>query len=259
MSNTQSTLRILEKTNLAREIDAFLIDRRARALSPRTIDYYDEKLTLFRAYLQAQGIRAVESITAPIVRRFMLELSKTHNPGGVHAVYRAVKAFLRWYDVEVEPEGWSNPMAKVRAPKVPQEPLQPVSLPDLRAMLATCKGKSLGDRRANALMLALLDTGLRASELIGLNVADVDMRTGAVMVRHGKGGRFRSVFLGSKARRALASYLRVRADVGEAAPLFARITGGRLSYAGLRDIVRRRASKAAISPAPTLHSFRRAF
>ena len=97
MSNAQSTLRILEKTNLAREINAFLIDRRARALSPRTIGYYDEKLTLFRAYLQDQGIRLVESITAPIVRRFMLELSKTHNPGGVHAVYRAAKVFLRWY------------------------------------------------------------------------------------------------------------------------------------------------------------------
>ncbi|HUV95605.1 MAG TPA: hypothetical protein VMX14_12375, partial [Anaerolineae bacterium] len=67
MSNTQSTLRILEKTNLAREINAFLIDRRARALSRRTIDYYDEKLTLFRAYLQGEGIRVVESITAPIV------------------------------------------------------------------------------------------------------------------------------------------------------------------------------------------------
>ena len=82
MSNTQSTLRILEKANLAQEIDAFLIDRRARALSPRTLDYYEQKLTLFRAYLQGEGIRAVESITAPIVRRFMLELSKTHNPGG---------------------------------------------------------------------------------------------------------------------------------------------------------------------------------
>ena len=100
MSKTQSTLRIREEANLDREIDAFLIDRRARALSSRTIDYYNEKLTLFRAYLQAQGIRAVESITAPIVRRFMLELSKMHNPGGVHAAYRAVRAFLRWYDAE---------------------------------------------------------------------------------------------------------------------------------------------------------------
>jgi len=62
MSKTQSTLRIREKANLDREIDAFLIDRRARALSPRTIDYYDEKLTLFRAYLQAQGLRASELI-----------------------------------------------------------------------------------------------------------------------------------------------------------------------------------------------------
>jgi len=105
MSTRQSTLRILEKTNLDREIDAFLIDRRARALSARTIDYDDEKLTLFRAYLQAQGIRAVESITAPIVRRFMPELSKTHNPGGVHAVYRAVRVLTERGEIKQDPPG----------------------------------------------------------------------------------------------------------------------------------------------------------
>jgi len=65
--------------------------------------------------------------------------------------------------------------------------------------------------------------------------------------------------VGGKARRALASYLRVRADVGDAAPLFATVTGGRLTYAGLRAVVRRRASKAGISTAPTLPSFRRDF
>ena len=259
MSQPKSTLRIRQKTNLDRELGAFLIDRRARGLSPGTLRFYTQKLHPLHRYLQSQGILNVESITAPIVRRFLLEFSVTHNPGGVHAVYRAVKAFLRWYELEAEPEGWKNPMPKVRAPKVPQEALEPISLEDLRAMLATCKGKSLGDRRDKALMLALVDTGLRASELTGLNVADVDMRTGAVMVRHGKGGKFRSVFLGSKARRALVSYLRMRAEVDDKAALFVTVMGGRLTYSGLRDIVRRRASKAGISPAPTLHSFRRAF
>lgn len=256
---TAPALRILTSSQLVLDVQGFLLDRRARALSPRTIDYYDEKLTLFRSYLQGEGIRVVESITAPIVRRFMLELSKTHNPGGVHVVYRAVKVFLRWYDAEVEPEGWTNPMSKVRGPKVYQEPLEPVSLDNLRAMLATCKGKALADRRDKVVMVALLDTGVRASELIALNAGDVNMRTGTVMVRHGKGNKFRTVFLGSKSRRALVSYLRARDDAGEASPLFASIDGGRLHYSSLRDIVRRRAAKADINPAPRLHSFRRAF
>ena len=259
MTPLNSTLRILEKANLAQEIDAFLIDRRARALSPRTIDYYAQKLTPFRVYLQAQGITAVESITAPIVRRFLLQLSETHNAGGMHAVYRAVKAFLRWYETEVEPEGWTNPMAKVKAPKVPLELLEPLHLDDLRAMLATCRSKCPADLRDRAVMLALLDAGLRAGELIALNAGDVDMRTGTVTVRHGKGNRFRFVFLGGKSRRALVSHLRMRDKVGDVEPLFATIDGGRLHYSSLRDIVRRRAARGDIYPAPTLHSFRRAF
>ena len=84
MSSTENALRILQKANLAREIDAFLIDRQARGLSPRTVKYYEDKLGLLREYLTTRGIVAVESINAPILRRLLLELSTTHNPGGVH-------------------------------------------------------------------------------------------------------------------------------------------------------------------------------
>jgi len=259
MSKGQSTLRIREKANLDREIDAFLIDRQARGLSPRTVKYYEGKLGLLREYLTTRGIVAVESINAPILRRLLLELSTTHNPGGVHCIYRAVRAFLNWYEAEVEPEGWSNPIAKVNPPKLSQEPLEPVSLEDLRAMLATCRSKSLMDRRDKAILLVLLDTGLRASEFLAVDIGDIDMATGSILVRRGKGSKFRTAFVGSKARRALVSYLRMRLHLGDAKPLFATLSGNRLTYSGLRCAVRRRAARAGVEPAPTLHSFRRAF
>lgn len=103
MPQAKSTLRIRQKTNLDRELEAFLIDRRARGLSLGTLRFYTQKLHPLHRYLQSQGTLNVESITAPIVRRFLLEFSVTHNPGGVHAVYRAVKAFLRWYELAVHP------------------------------------------------------------------------------------------------------------------------------------------------------------
>lgn len=182
-----------------------------------------------------------------MLRRFVLEISETHNPGGVHAVYRAVNAFLRWYDLEVEPEHWKNPMPKVKAPRVPLEPLEPASLGDVKAMLSTCKSRTLPDLRDKAILLLLLDTGCRASEVTALSVGDVDMHTGVVMVCRGNGAKFRTVF-GGKARRALSAYLRSRGSIAEKEPLFAGNTGGRLRYEALRDIVYRRARRAGVPP-----------
>ena len=264
MSPTKSTLRIrhfslvAQTTDLDHEIDAFPIDRRARGLSSGTIRFYTQKLKPFRDYLRSLDISAPEAITAPIVRRFLLDFGTTHNPGGVHAVYRTIKAFLRWYEQEVEPEDWKNPMPKVRPPRVPREPLKPVELSDMRAMIATCRMKTLLDLRDKVILLTLLDTGCRASEVTSLNVGDVDLHSGSVMVRRGKGGKWRTVFLGSKTRRALIAYLRLHRDASDQDPLFATTQGGRLKYESLRDIVRRRAVRADL-PAPTLHSFRRAF
>jgi hypothetical protein len=62
-----------------------------------------------------------------------------HNPGGIHAIYRSVKAFLRWYENEVEPENWHNPIKKIKSPKIPIEPLEPADLQDISAMIATCR------------------------------------------------------------------------------------------------------------------------
>ena len=259
MPESKSTLRIRQIPNLDREVDAFLIDRRARALSPGTIRFYRQKLVHFQLFLRECSILDVESITAPLVRRFLLQFSASHTPGGVHAVYRSVKAFLRWYELEVEPQDWKNPMPKVRPPKVPLTLLEPVEILEVKKMLATCKSKHPLDLRDKAVMLALLDTGCRASELLALNLGDVQMRTGSVLIRHGKGNKFRTVFLGGKARRALSSYLRHRQSLDSGDPLFVTVADDRLQYEGLRDIVRRRAEKAGIDPAPTLHSFRRAF
>ena len=83
------------------------------------------------------------------------------------------------------------------------------------------------------------------------------MESGTVKVRHAKGGRPRITFFGEKATRSISTYLVFR-QVNVDSPLWASRVGKRLSYTGLRDILRRRAERAGIE-APTLHSFRRAF
>jgi len=56
-----------------------------------------------------------------------------HNPGGLHAAFRVVRTFLRWYESEAEPDGWTNPIYKVKAPKLAVQPLAPVEVEDISA------------------------------------------------------------------------------------------------------------------------------
>ncbi len=255
--NVDTLLQLVSKSQFSHDVRAFLVDREAGGCSPRTLEYYSDELRYLGEWLTGQGISVPLSITPDLIRRYLLALGKRRNPGGVHCAYRVTKTFLRWYEAEMEPEGWTNPVGKVKAPRVPQKPLDPVSTLDLKAMLGTCD-KSFTGTRDNAIFLALLDTGCRASEFVALNINDVNLSSGTVLVRHGKGGRVRSVFLGAKSRRALLRYLRHRGSLGDSDPLWVTVEGRRLAVSGLRQISRRRAKRAGVTM-PGLHSFRRGF
>jgi site-specific recombinase XerD len=239
------------------EIQAFLIDRLARGLSESTIRFYRYELGIWRKWAAGHGIGAVPHITPTSLRRWLLNLGETRNPGGVHASYRALKAFLNWVWEEHELET-RNPVRRVSAPKVPDKTLEPLSTTILDAMLKTCATRGFTDVRDRALLLALLDTGCRASEFVALDLGDVDLNTGTVLVRRGKGGRARVTFMGKVTRREVSRYLRNHGTRSSDAPLWVTQYGGRLRYAGLRSIVRRRAEAAGVA-VPSLHSFRRAF
>src|SRR5690349_1325229 len=76
-------------------VEGFLRDCRVRDLSPFTIEYYCAQLAHVETYVQAHDVSQVPEITADILRAYLLELEATgHNPGGRHAKYRAVRAFL---------------------------------------------------------------------------------------------------------------------------------------------------------------------
>lgn len=240
------------------DLAAFLIDRQGRGLSDRTIEFYQRELHIWQTFLQQQGVQSVLQVQPQHIRVYFIQLAETRNPGGLHAAYRAIRAFLYWYEAEIEPPGWKNPIRKVAAPKQASEILKPVPLPDLKAMLATCERRTLAGDRDRAILLALLDTGCRASEFVALDVGNVNWSTGAVTILHGKGNKARVTFLGKKARRAVMRYMRHR-TITPTSPLWTtQQDDSRLTYAGLRQVVRRRAARAGVKT-PSLHSFRRGF
>jgi site-specific recombinase XerD len=256
-SNQQQGFRLISGDPIARDIESFLLDRQAQCLSLGTVASYRQKLLTWCHMFASLGVRRVEDITPQHLHHCLLELSKTHNPGGVHAFFRVIRTFLRWWEEETEPRGWCNPLIRVKAPKRPHNVLEPLFIPHFKRMLATCDRSFIG-QRDRALMLCLLDSGARASEFIALNVADVDLTTGCVVIRCGKRGKFRTVFLGVQSRRQLHHYLELRPQLRGTEPLWVNEMGARLTLRALRQILRRRAQEADV-PTPSLRSFRHSF
>lgn len=237
-------------------LEAFLIDRRSQNLAKKTLRFYKMHLENFSHYCEGQAVQTLEQITPDVLRRFLLWLEDTgHNAGGVNGYYRVLRVFLYWYEQENEPDNWRNPIRKVKPPKVGKEILEPVTIETVSAMLDTC-GADFYGMRDKALILFLLDTGARASEVCSLTLQDVNAITGEVIIRHGKGDKARKVFLGSKSRKALRSYLRTRTDTDAA--LFVSRTREPFTYYGLKQAIERRGILAKVEP-PAPHSFRRAF
>lgn len=242
-------------------IQPFLIDRFERGLSENTIKFYKAELKLFLTFCETVAIKRFSQLTPHEIRVFILWLAQTgHNPGGRHAAYRTLKVFLRWWIEEIEPEGYKNPIAKVKAPKVSREPLEPVSIPEVEKLIFTCQENSFYDLRDKAIFLFLLDTGARATETTNINLDDINLRTGEVLIRCGKGAKSRTVFIGKKTRKAVRAYLRVAKKYidSEKSPLFITSLGEGLTYWGLNEIAKRRSKQAGIEKVQ-LHSLRRAF
>jgi len=255
-TETKQPLFLTVTPDLARWAEAFTTAKRSEGLSPRTLAIYADALRTFMHWAGLRGLSNVEVITADDLRTFMLWLAEGgHNAGGQHGCFRVLRTFLRWYGNEVEPAGWRNPIEKVKPPKLPETPLQPVELAEVSRLLVATGNGRLGTRD-KAILLRLIDCGLRARELTGLDIEDFDFAGGGLLVKHGKGSRVRTVFAGQRTRRTIRQWVRERGDRPGA--LFANESGGRLTYSGLRQIIRRLAERAGL-PEPALHSFRRGY
>lgn len=258
---TQGTIQVSSVDDyLLTWLEAFLIDRKSSGVAEGTLSFYDKKIKLFSDYCEAQAVQRIGQINPSFLRQYLLYLEEHgHNPGGRHAAFRTLRAFFLWYENEVEPEGWSNPIHKVKAPKVPVEPLEPVPFEIVDQMIKACPHDTFTGDRDAAILLCLLDTGARASEFLSINLDDINQARGDILIRQGKGRKPRTVYIGKRSKRALRSYLRHRRDNNIALWVtHPRFGSERLGYDGLRGILTRRAQEAGMNE-PSSHDFRRAF
>ena len=102
--------------------EAFIFDRQARNLTKSTIQYYRDELGYFLDFLQTQEVERIEDLSPDHIRSYLLYLRevRNRNQGGIHSMYRSIRAFLNftWDEFELD---IPNPIKKVTPPKLIRE------------------------------------------------------------------------------------------------------------------------------------------
>lgn len=232
---------------MERTLISFRLYLVSRNKAPRTIDSYLACASKFMAQCDTN----ISSVGRRDVSDWIGHLVETTSAGNAAVHYRSLQQFFKWHAMEFSV---ADPMAGMRPPHVPEKLVPVIPETDLKRLLAVTSGKSLTMRRDHLIIRLLIDTGVRASELVGMNIEDVDLKLRVATVL-GKGRRPRPIALGAKTAIALDRYLRMRKlDSG---PLLVG-PRGRLTISGLYQAVERRCAEAKIARVHP-HQFRHTF
>jgi site-specific recombinase XerD len=81
-------------------IESFLTDRRASSCAKSTVEFYSVRLNYFSTHCDQHAISLIQDISADFIRQYLLTFAENHNPGGVYAIFRTLRAFFRWLEFE---------------------------------------------------------------------------------------------------------------------------------------------------------------
>lgn len=219
---------------------------KAERKSEATVKSYTEGVRAFLSWCEATGTTA--ELAKATVQTFVADLlEKGQSPKTVTARLLAVRRFSVWLADEGELP--VDPLVGLKQPKLDRKVVDALTDDQLQALTKACHGKSFTDRRDEAIVRLLAETGMRAGELISLMVDDVDLNRGLAVIQRGKGGKGRVVPFGAQTTQALDRYIRARRThrLAEGGKLFLGADDWRpFGYAGLRHALARRATKAGI-------------
>ena len=241
-------------------VAAFLrhLDRERNA-SVHTVRAYGEDLEQFRAYLECMLGRAAgpAEVDHLLIRGFLADLHER----GLKKVSSARKlATLRTFFRFLCREGVldKNPARALLSPRLERRIPTHLDEGQVNALLDV-PGSGDAAVRARAILELLYATGIRCSELVGLDLPDVDLPSRMIRVL-GKGRKERVVLFGGRAQAALRAYLPPRARARpRSEALFVNARGGRLTDRSVRETVARRVKALALTQRASPHTLRHSF
>ncbi len=238
-------------------------------LSTATIRDYQLTFARFTAFL---GDPLFAEITANDIRRFLAFVQKEYRLSRKTIVNHWIALSSLWTWAESEYDFPHVIRGKIKRPRYQSKTIEPLEPCEIVALLdaaqwqqpyvtrtgRTARGKRATAIRDKAIILTLLDSGLRASELCNLTIRDYDKLRSRLHVRQGKGGKSRFVPLGMQSQQAIQSYLHSRQRTNQNDPLFSTRTGSHIDRNNLGNILEAIAKGTEV-PSVHPHRFRHTF
>ncbi len=230
--------------------------------SPYTIKNYRHEIGRFLDFLKEQGIDSWEGVDRYVLRRYLAWLqAQGYVKASITRRISELRSFCRYLVREGILE--TNPIRAISSPKIPKRLPDYLELQEIEALLTAPDPMDPQGQRDRAIMEVLYASGLRVSELVSLNLGNVDLRQGELRV-WGKGAKERVALLGEPACRALRCYLQdgrlklIKENKATNA-LFLNRLGGRLSTRSVSSILDKYAKLAGLGRRITPHIMRHTF
>lgn len=231
--------------DLAYLLDSWELALRAERKSPQTIKSYVAGVRQFLAWCGEH--RHSPALDRATVNRWIAAML---DGGAVAATARARQLALRRFSAWLaeESELPADPLLGLKAPKLDTKIVEPLTDQQLKAMLAACTGADLRERRDEALLRLMVETGCRAGEVAAMALSDIDLKAGTAVVRRGKGGKGRVIPFGPLTVRAIDRYIRVRRthSLSASDDLWLGDRGKRFGYDALHKSLGQRAALAGV-------------
>lgn len=249
------TSKAMELKNL---IEGFQLTCQTEGKSHKTVEWYCSFLARFLSFLKLQGFSTeIDQLDKYHIKAFILHLQtevKTPYHGKplscstVQGYVRTLKAFFSWATREDYIR--SNPMAKIPVPKSPVKVINTFTPEQIIKLSSICQHENGNGCRNLTMLLLMLDCGLRVSELVSIDVEDVNLAEGFIKIRAGKVGKERVVPIGSFVQKMIWKYIshsRPQTITEKITRLFLSGDGLPLTRSGVQQMLRRCGKKAGIS------------
>ncbi len=228
--------------------------------SVNTVESYTRDIIQYTKFLTDLGITDIKNTTKTTVTAYITEL---HNKGRSNATVSRMLAAVRSFYVFLMENGKisDDPTAELSMPHIEKKPPMVLSGDEIELLLSQPKLTDSIGIRDKAMLELLYATGIRVSELIGLDVTAIDLTRGFVRCKNNRGER--TIPLGAKAVDALRIYTG-KARMGMLAieseqALFVNRNGSRISRQGFWKIIKKYKESAGIKQDITPHSLRHSF
>ena len=234
--------------------------REVKQASENTVQSYRRDLMQMITYLEEKGIREAAKVTKTSLHGYILHMEEQGKAATtISRMMAAIKAFFNYECMQARIR--RNPAESLHAPKVEKKAPVILSVDQVSALLAQPSGQTPKEIRDKAMLALLYATGIRVSELIGIQMEDINMNIGFLVCRDGE--RERTIPFGRSAKAALEEYLEhARNELlrGKGSDyFFVNCTGGAMSRQGFWKIIKYYGEKAGIEEDITPHTLRHSF